>query len=115
MSQLTHSRLPIPSQLVSTRAAWMAALLALVASAAIVLVIALGDGAEKAAPASVQSQPSLRADAGPEESGVAAAVGSRPAPAPSESAIAASIGTATPQGASSPDESRVAAAITAAR
>jgi hypothetical protein len=55
----------------------------------------------------------LLAECGPEERGVATAVGSRPAPGPDESAIAAPIGGASPQAASVPDESRIAASIAA--
>jgi hypothetical protein len=111
MSQVMQPSVPSTSHAVSTRAACVVALLALVAAVAVALVIALSDGAQDTPAVNVGAQPTLRADGGPEETGIATAVGTRPSPAPSESAIAASIGTSTPQRLSGPDESRVAAAI----
>ena len=70
----------------------LAGLLALVATAAVVLVLVLGGGSSQdAGSLDAQAQPSLRAGGGPEESGVAATLGSRPAGGPDESSTAASI------------------------
>jgi hypothetical protein len=112
MSQVAQPRIPAVSHPVALRAA--AALLALAAVAAVVLVIALTGETQNPPAVSVQSsQPTLRVDGGPEESGVAAAVGAQRVSGPSESTVAAAIGTRAPHGVatSAPDESRVAAAI----
>jgi len=94
------------------RTVWLGALLALAAGAAIVLTLALGnDSSQNATPVSVQAKPSLRSDGGPEESSVAAVVGSRPAVSPDEAQIAASIAGTTPDASTGPDESRIAAAV----
>ncbi|HEV2786722.1 MAG TPA: hypothetical protein VGV67_10065 [Solirubrobacteraceae bacterium] len=113
MSQVsTQHRIPAPAQPGPTRAAWISALLALAAAVVVTLVIALGGDSSTDSPAAdVQSVPALRADGGPEESGVAAAIGSRGVSAPSETAVAAAIGAGSQQSAGRPDESRVAAAI----
>lgn len=92
MSHVTHTQLHAPGHAAPSRALWIAALLALVAVTAVTLVVALGgSSSQDAAPVSVQAQPSLRTDGGPEESGVARAVGSRPAPGQDESRVAAAI------------------------
>jgi len=114
MSQVTQPRIPAAAHPAPTRAAWIGALLAVAAVAATALVIALGGGSSQdPAVVNVQGQPSQRADGGPEETGVAGAVGSHPVSAPSESAIAAAIGTSASPNGSAPDESAVAAAISA--
>lgn len=92
MSQVTHPRIAVGQQVRAHRAAAIAALLALCATVAVVLVLAVdntGVTAESVAPGAQQS---LRPDGGPEESGVAASIGSR-------------------SGATGPDESRTAASI----
>lgn len=114
MSQLTQRRTAVQTQPRPARAAWIGALVAAVAAAAVALVIAFGGGSSQdATPVSAGAQPSLRTDGGPEETGVAAAVGLRPVPAsgPSESRVAAAIGARSPQASKGPDEARVAAAI----
>jgi hypothetical protein len=93
------------------RAIWLATLLALAAAAAVVLILSLDGGSSKdAATVSAKAQPSLRADRGPEETGVAAAVGSRPSAGPDESRTAASVGHSSPQSAIGPDAIRAGAA-----
>ena len=92
MSQVTHPRISLPTQLPRRSAALLAGLLALVAAAAVALVLALSGGfSADASPGGAQAQPTLRADGGPEESGVAATLGSRPSGGPDESSTAASI------------------------
>jgi len=118
MSHFTHPHISSPIHL-SRRTAWLAALLTLAAAAAVVLVIAIGnDASQDAAPAAVQAQPSLRSGGGPEETGVAASVGSHVSAGPSESATAGAIGRgSSPYGATSsassggPDEASTAASI----
>ena len=114
MSQLTQPRIAVQAQPRPTRAAWIGAIVAAVAAAAVALVIAFGGGfSHDATPVSPGAQPSLRTDGGPEETVVATAIGPRPAPAiaPSESRIAAAIGARSSQASQGPDEARVAAAI----
>ena len=87
MSQVSQPTIRIPNH----AAALVAGLLALAAVATVMLVLALGgSSSEDTAPAAVGAQSVLRVDGGPEESRVAAAVGTRQA-APDESAIAAAI------------------------
>ncbi len=133
MSQFSHPTIPIRSQLRSHWVAGLAALLALLGTAAIVLVLAIDGGSSTTSSVSEQSQPAARPDNGPDESAVAASVGSRPSPGPSESAVAASLAKpqvqststgssesrvagsintgATTQSSSGPDESKVAASL----
>lgn len=112
MSQVTQPRISLPPLTRPTRAVWLGALLALAAGAAVVLILALGhDSSDNTVPARAQAQPSLRSDGGPEETGVAAAVGSRPVVSPDEAQIAASIASTTPEASNGPDESRTAAAV----
>ena len=93
MSQFTQPRITIGQHVRAHRAAVLAALLALAATVALVLVLAIGQesgtATESVAPG---AQEALRPDGGPEESGVAASVGSR-------------------SSSTGPDESRTAAAI----
>lgn len=111
MSQVTtQPRVPIPAQPDPTRAAWIGALLALTAAVAAALVIAVGGDSDSPA-VDAPVLPALRADGGPDESRVAAALGSRPASAPSESAVAAAIGAGAQQSVARPSESGVAAAV----
>jgi hypothetical protein len=92
MSQVTHPSIPVSEQVRAHRAAVIGTLLALCATIAVVLVLALDDTGISAAPVAPGAQQSLRPDGGPEESGVAASIGSR-------------------SSATGPDESRTAAAI----
>ena len=110
MSQVTQPRISLPIGMRSGRTVLLGALLALAASAAVVLILTLGNESSDTTAVSAQA-PALRSDGGPEETGVAAAVKSRPAPGPDESRIAASIGTSSPQVSSGPDESRIAASV----
>ena len=88
MSQAAPSQIATPHHFRSVHAAAAGAL----ALAAVALTLTLGatsrDDAENV---SGPAQSSLRTDGGPEESGLAATVGSRPSPAPDESRVAASI------------------------
>jgi hypothetical protein len=123
MSQVTSPALSVRNPLRAHWVAALSALLALLATAAVVLVLAI-DGGSSGIGNSVgeRQQPALRADGGPEETAVAAAVGSQPAPSarPDESVVAASIGRAAPASRTAPpgqdfsgrpDESTVAAAV----
>ncbi|MCW3016426.1 MAG: hypothetical protein JWO02_3518 [Solirubrobacterales bacterium] len=109
MPQVIGRRIPLAIQMPSTRTAWLGALLASAAVVAIALVLAIGGKtSSNAVPASIQGQPSLRTDGGPEETGVATAVGSRPTYPPDEGRIAAAIGSRPTLG---PDEGTIAASI----
>jgi hypothetical protein len=92
MSQLTHPGISVRQQLRSHWILALSALLALLATAAIVLVLAIDGGSSETSTAIEQPQPALRADGGPDESAVAASVGSRASAGPSESSVAATIG-----------------------
>ena len=115
MSHLSHPRISSHFH-VSRRTMWLGALLALVATGAVVLILAIGnDSTDDATSVSAPSQPSLRSDGGPEETGVAASVGSRPSTGPSESSIAAAVGAASvpvsSTDTSGSSESRIASAV----
>jgi hypothetical protein len=58
----------------------------------VVLVLLIDDGAPTASSQTAAPQAAIRSDGGPNESAVAAAVGTRPSAGPDESNIAASIG-----------------------
>ena len=112
MSQLAHPA--VTTRVRSTRNTLIAALLALAAVAAIALVIAIGNDNSSNDQVAVaeQAQPSLRADSGPEESAVAASVGTFATAQPDESHIAALVvaaGSTQPTG--GPDEAAVAASV----
>jgi hypothetical protein len=93
MPQATQS-LPLRHQLAPHRLLAVSALLALLATVAVVLVLTM-DGPTKVSGAAGQSAHSaLRSDGGPEESATAASVGRRPGARPDENRIAASIGSA---------------------
>src|SRR4051794_32227898 len=112
MSQVTQPKVSLPPLVRPRRIVWLGALLALAVGAALMLIVALGhDTADNTVPAGAQAQPSLRSDGGPEETAVAAAVGSRPAVGPNEAQVAASIAGAAPEASSGPDESPTAAAV----
>jgi hypothetical protein len=94
MSQVTGST-PLRDQI---RAHWVigiSALLALLATAAVVLVLAVDGGSPDTSSTAHKSQPAARSDGGPEESAVADVVGTKGASPtagrPDESRIAASI------------------------
>jgi hypothetical protein len=128
MSQLTHP-ISVRSQLRSHWVLTLSALLALAATAAVVLVLAIDGGSSETTTAAQQSQAAVRSDGGPDESAVAASLGSRISPAPSESTIAAAVGGSVTSGywesgdprssyqpapaesAGGPDESSIAATI----
>jgi hypothetical protein len=132
MSQLTQP-ISVREQL---RAHWvlaLSALLALAATAAVVLVLAIEGGSSETTSAAQQSQPAVRSDGGPDESAVALSVGSRVSPGPSESTIAATVSGSVParptggywesadprssyqpapaEGTGGPDESSIAASV----
>jgi hypothetical protein len=131
MSQLTHP-ISVRDQL---RTHWILALsglLTLLATAAVVLVLAIEGGSSDISTVAEQPQPALRSDGGPDESAVAASVGSRLGPAPSESTIAAAVARSTggywdsadprssyqptpAEGAGGPDESSIAASVAQAQ
>ena len=114
MSQFAHPAVTtrVPR---STRTTLIAALLALAAVAAIALVIALGNDSSNNDQVAVaeQAQPSLRADSGPEESAVAASIGTFATAQPDESHIAALVaaGSTQPTTSGGPDEAATAASV----
>ena len=112
MSHVTQQTAPSPAHTGPSRVTLAAALLALAAVAAVALTIALsGASSSDATPAVVQAQSGLRADGGPDETGVAAAIGRHGTSGPSESVVAATIARGSAPVVQRPDESRVAAAI----
>jgi hypothetical protein len=109
MSQLTQP-ISVREQL---RAHWVLALsvlLALAATVAVVLVLAIEGGSSETTTAAQQTQPAVRSDGGPNESAVAASIGSRISP-PSESTIAASVAQQQAPDQPRPDEAGIAATI----
>jgi hypothetical protein len=113
MSHVAQPKLRVPGRLGKHRLAALAALLALVATAAVVLALASADNGLTSSFGDLPN-PAARTDGGPEESSVAATIGSQPpASRPDESRIAAALGSAREPAAapSRPDESSVAAAI----
>src|SRR5919106_2976280 len=92
MSHLTHPKVQTSHHIKSHRLFAIAALLALVATAAVVLALALAGNSPTSSTAETP-QAALRVDGGPEESSLAAAIGSQPSAAgPDESNIAVAIG-----------------------
>jgi hypothetical protein len=96
----------------------VSALLALLATVAVVLVLAIDGGVSDGSSVARSAQPALRSDGGLDESAIAASISHKPQPAPrtdggpEESAVAASVGTAQPDsGRAYVSESRIAAAI----
>ena len=110
MSQVAHPRISVTGQLRSHRVAVLSALLALLAMTAVVLVIAIDGGSPSNSSAAAQSQAAVRTDGGPEESAVAASVGSRASAGPNESSIAAAVAGGD-SNATAVDEARVAASV----
>ena len=118
MSQVAQPTTSLRTQLRAHSVAAISALLALLATAAVVLVLAIDDGSSGTDSVAQKSQPALRTDGGPDESAVAGAIGSRAfsghgalqaysSPTAAEAAAAAANRTS----AGRPDESRVAASI----
>src|SRR3954447_21105774 len=98
MSQVTHPTFSTRSQLRAHKVAALSALIALLATAAIVLVLAIDGGSSgTGTSAAERTQPALRGDGGPDESAVAASI-SRVAPVPQYKT-------------GGPDESAVASAV----
>jgi hypothetical protein len=111
MSHVGHPTLSTRSQL---RAHWIAALsalAALVAATAVALVLFIGDSGTAVSTSVANPQAATRMDGGPNESAVAASIGTQPSPVPDEAAIAASIRRSAGPSQFGPDESTVAAAI----
>jgi hypothetical protein len=111
MSHVSHPSISIRTQLRARQVAWFAAILALLATATIVLVLAIDGDDTGTSSVATQSQPAVRSDGGPNESAVAASVGSVPSTGSSESTVAASIGGGRTQPLGGPDESNVAASL----
>ena len=113
MSQATHPAAHVASPYRARLNAIGFGLLGLIAAALVAAALALGGPDTYTAGSAVSPQPATRSDGGPSESAVAASVASRPSAGPSESAIAAAIGTADGAATAneSPNESRIAAAI----
>lgn len=111
MSQATHSAAHVASPYRVRLSVIGVGLLGLIAITLVVVVLTLGGSDTNAARSAVSAQPATRSDGGPNESAVAASVALRPGTGPSESAIAAAIGTAAGRASASPDESRIAAAV----
>ncbi len=111
MSQLAHPA--INTRVRSTRNAILAALLALAAVVAVAVVIGLGydNSSNDQVAVAEQAQPSLRADSGPEESAVAASVGTFATAQPDESHIAALVSAGSTQPTGGPDEAVVAVSV----
>jgi hypothetical protein len=111
MSHFTHPAIEPAGWLRAHRTVVVTALLALLATAAVVLILALS-GDESTSSVTGQPAPAARAVSGPDESAVAAAAGLQPSVL-DESRIAAAIGSTTEGSATSPrpDESAVAGAI----
>lgn len=113
MSYVTQPKLQLTGQVKSHRVVVLAGLLALVAAIAVSLALASVANQSTSAGGD-RAQQVTRTDGGPEESAVAAAVGSQPRVVrPDESRIAAAIGSSrepTPAQ-MRPDESTVAAAV----
>ena len=92
MTQASQS-LPFKRQLAAHRRIALSALLALLATAAVVLVLTIdGESTPTSASATHSDHPALRADGGPEESATAASVGGPSSAGPDESTTAAAIG-----------------------
>ena len=114
MSHVAQPKLQVPGQLRKHRLVALAALLALLTTVAVVLVLAITEDRSTSSVADLP-QPVARTDGGPDESSVAAAIGSQPTVIirPDESRIAAVIGSAREPASTTarPDESAVASAI----
>jgi hypothetical protein len=110
MSHLAHTN-AIRSQV---RQHWIlaaSALFALLATTAVVLVLAIDSDSVATSATNSTGSPAVRTDGGPSESAVAASVGSRPSAGPDESRTAAAVGAASERRDDGPSESRVAATV----
>ena len=96
MSQLTHPKPQLVGQIRSHKLIAVSALLALLATTALVLVLAIGDSTSTTTSAVDRPAPTVRADNGPEETAAAINRGYEPP---------------TPTAPVRPDESTVASAI----
>lgn len=113
MSHLSYPNAPLSERIRAHRLLTLATLLALLATAAIVLAIAIDQNPSTTSTVD-RHQAAIRADGGPEETGVAAAIAEQAiVAAPDESEIASAIGSGRESAPSArrPDESAVAAAI----
>jgi hypothetical protein len=113
MSQATQS-LPLKHQLSAHRVLAVSALLALLATTAVVLVLTIDGGfTQTSAPAGQSTHPRVLWNGRPAEGAVPAPAAARTSPGPDESRIAASIGgsASKPATAGRPDESGIAASI----
>jgi hypothetical protein len=96
MSQVVSPTATLRNQARHHRLVALSALLALLATTAVVLVLAIDGGSSDSV--TLKAQPALRTDGGPNESAVAASIAQTPNPAsrtdggPEESAVAAAIG-----------------------
>ena len=115
MSQATHPAALSGSPLRVRRTAILLGSLAFVAAALVVLALTFGGSDACTVRSTVSHQPATRPDGGPDESAVAASVGSRAGTRPSESTIATASGAAASGTTARPDESRVAAAVSQTR
>jgi len=116
MSQVTHPAVSITQQLRTHWILALSALFALLATAAVLLVLAIDSGSSGTPAVAEQPQPALRSDGGPDESAVAASLGSRTSAGPSESSIAAAIGgTVAERPTGGPEESNVASSVAQAQ
>jgi hypothetical protein len=113
MSHVAQPKIQATGQLRKHRLVALAALLALVATIGVVLVLAIADNRSTSSVADLPQQ-ITRTDGGPEESSVAAAIGSQPTVTrPDETRIAAAIGPAREPAPAPvrPDETTVASTI----
>jgi hypothetical protein len=112
MSMLSYPSAPL-TRIREHRLLTVAALLALIATSAVVLALAIGHDTSTTSTVD-KPEAAIRADGGPEETGVAAAVAGQPTVAgPDESRIASAIGSGRESAPTvpRPDESAVAAAV----
>lgn len=96
MSQLSHTTIPTRTELRTTlrahQVAWFAALLALLATVAVALVVAIDGGTSSTnAVTGHHAGVAARSNGGPNEAAVAAALRSRSTRGPNETATAAAI------------------------
>jgi hypothetical protein len=113
MSQVSYTRTPVGAQVRARSLIAMTAALAVIAAIAVLFALVVS-GSPSVNQTADRTHSTERADGGPEETGVAAAIAAEPIPArPDESTTAAAIGSARHSApiAHAPDESAVAAAI----
>ena len=101
MSQVFHTASPLTNQIRNHWVVALSALLALLATIAVVLALAIDGGSTRVSAPVAQSSPeAARTDGGPDESAIAAAIGSARGGAafasrPDESKVAAALGSAS--------------------